>query len=1050
MPPLPKDATPHRLEIRNANPWPKCTPKPDLVLSTQIQTIPILHCQIQVLSPAPCENPSKALEDHRSDLTIRVPSLAKRGRHELSEAVEDAGSEALVILMVMKMEAELQKVTTEAGIATVKAAVSVKNVCQANVTAVQVMAQMEQSKEGELQERIAREAHEKHLQELEYVVAQTREEVTEEVEQSKEKAHKERVAWEAHEKQLRELESVLAVARTNQDRPGMGMREAPVDPALSLSYLSGSRAGEPGPTARRGREDMDMTSGEAQGRSLGARSSTVELQPGAIQLDEDIKMAGDEHKHDTDNKGGGPAKPFDQKPTAEGNCPRHGNDSNKTLDGHGGAPPSSATQTLDMHTIVAQLESMKAMWAMNTQLIMELQQEYTRRRPLHQGPMVFKQPPGIEHDLQVINIEHATYEEVESFDLVGEPKPTLQGMQVYWSNLKVKYPDIINSIAQETVVCDMYFDHLTRLKKALILFEQRAGEQEEEHEERIIQQLNAKLCCQCSNTRRTMMYENHLEICKANSKLDDSQADKAWLSIQGIVTVLKAGGMSLDEKDSMPMEIIELGIQGTNALGKEGGLVVEGQYRESQQHPPDSRRPIKGVAHHCFGGHHSLATTFDTQCLAPEGSLCSCPSMNQGMNGQQIAITFSQDILQDIKRRGSVGLLECMAPVGLPPLIIQTPAVKSLQLQHKEASVPGKANLTVTYEKSDGRTQGNVPKQKRNRSSHQVERNLLRARAKHHNHILSQEVEVLKSSSQTLDAKELPFNGTGWAGKPFNRAHSSILKKAWHSSTLGLLLTGFYHITFSKEGQLPTYNMAAFMDKAQKFVAACTPFMNKDAGTNVRGNHWFCIVGHNLQNKSVPALTAWHHIPQNADAVRKYFAKGTMLWHVFQVATSIVKYEFLGIFQRYKECSDYMQSHFGIEPMFGCFFNFCINMSWPGYFKDDEKCWLVLWEEKLLLQLPPSVFLAYPSSLFYHFNLDLNGNEKPSSKHSSPLNNPWEEGEEQGSCIWFLQATMFQTSELDIPTMKAGRAAGMDVHCDYESLIDSGNFFWEQDEPEAE
>ncbi len=74
------------------------------------------------------------------------------------------------------------------------------------------------------------------------------------------------------------------------------------------------------------------------------------------------------------------------------------------------------------------------------------------------------------------------------------------------------------------------------------------------------------------------------------------------------------------------------------------------------------------------------------------------------------------------------------------------------------------------------------------------------------------------------------------------------------------------------------------------------------------------------------------------------------------------------------------------------------------------------------------------------------GDEKPSSKHSSPLNNPWEQGEERGSCVWFSQATMFQTSELNIPTMKAGRAAGMDVNCDYESLIDSGNFFWEQDE----
>ncbi|PBK81008.1 hypothetical protein ARMGADRAFT_1091751 [Armillaria gallica] len=173
---------------------------------------------------------------------------------------------------------------------------------------------------------------------------------------------------------------------------------------------------------------------------------------------------------------------------------------------------------------------------------------------------------GIECDLQVINVEHATHEEVESFDLVGEPKPALQGMRVYWSNLKVgwnneleekfiqafrvKYPDIINSAANETVVCDMYFDRLTRLKKVLILYGRREGEQEEVHGERIVQQLNAKLYQQRPNSRRATTYQDHLEICKANSKLDDGQADEAWLSIQGVVTVLRAGGMSSDESDT--------------------------------------------------------------------------------------------------------------------------------------------------------------------------------------------------------------------------------------------------------------------------------------------------------------------------------------------------------------------------------------------------------------------------------------------------------------------------------------------------------------------
>ncbi|PBK81009.1 hypothetical protein ARMGADRAFT_1091752 [Armillaria gallica] len=547
-------------------------------------------------SPAPCENPSKALppEEHRSGLTIRVPSLAKRGGRESSEAAEDAGSEALVqkiltdphgyesepgldrrmgggggrqrekrqgmraLNRVLSQDNPLSKITTSQGARNLTRVISQDDTCsksrivqlqaqlegarqkqsqteaelqkvtaEAGIATAKAAASVESSKEGELQERIAQEAHEKRLQELEYVAAQTREEaerskeealqewvarearekrlqelelvvaqMTEEAERSKEEARKEQVAREAREKQLRELESALAVARTNQDRSGMGVGEAPVDPALSPLHSSGGGAGEPGPTVRRGREDVDMAGGEAQERSLGAESSAVELQLGTIQLDEDVKMAGDEHKHDVDNEGGGSAKPrtlelrinrsmkmkgkgivggrksragggphlyllsepastprhatpphlpiqpasmpndinrlsslrtpsnspfhqmpnaatsplavnlfqraspsdevmqpandpqVDQKPTVEGNrlafpVSRCGNDSNGAPDSHGDAQPPSATQTLDMHAIAAQLESMKAMWAMNTQLIMELQQEYAGRRPSH-------------------------------------------------------------------------------------------------------------------------------------------------------------------------------------------------------------------------------------------------------------------------------------------------------------------------------------------------------------------------------------------------------------------------------------------------------------------------------------------------------------------------------------------------------------------------------------------------------------------------------------------------------------------------------------------
>ncbi|KAK0431485.1 hypothetical protein EV421DRAFT_1743087 [Armillaria borealis] len=57
-----------------------------------------------------------------------------------------------------------------------------------------------------------------------------------------------------------------------------------------------------------------------------------------------------------------------------------------------------------------------------------------------------------------------------------------------------------------------------------------------------------------------------------------------------------------------------------------------------------------------------------------------------------------------------------------------------------------KAKPTATYEESDGMAKGNVPKTKRNRSSHQVDCNLMRAKAKCQERIISQGVEVLRSS----------------------------------------------------------------------------------------------------------------------------------------------------------------------------------------------------------------------------------------------------------------------------------------------------------------
>lgn len=94
----------------------------------------------------------------------------------------------------------------------------------------------------------------------------------------------------------------------------------------------------------------------------------------------------------------------EEKPAAEGDAPafppsrRGHSDSDGAPDHQDDTQPSSGTRTLDMNTIAAQLDNMQAMWAMNTQLIMELKQEYAGGRPSHRGPVVFKQPPVRNHD----------------------------------------------------------------------------------------------------------------------------------------------------------------------------------------------------------------------------------------------------------------------------------------------------------------------------------------------------------------------------------------------------------------------------------------------------------------------------------------------------------------------------------------------------------------------------------------------------------------------------------------------------------------------------
>lgn len=126
---------------------------------------------------------------------------------------------------------------------------------------------------------------------------------------------------------------------------------------------------------------------------------------------------------------------------------------------------------------------------------------------------------------------------------------------------------------------------------------------------------------------------------------------------------------------------------------------------------------------------------------------------------------------------------------------------------------------------------------------------------------------------------------------------------------------------------------------------------------------------------------------------------------------SLFAREFPLIAARYKQCAQAL----GIKALYGYFYNFCVNhpgskprvhcgphVDWKnlavgicvlfvygvsislypcsfslirtiGNFNSSERCWLVIWEAGVVLEMPPGVFLMYPSSLFVHFNIDICG-----------------------------------------------------------------------------
>ncbi|PBK98511.1 hypothetical protein ARMGADRAFT_1026501 [Armillaria gallica] len=375
---------------------------------------------------------------------------------------------------------------------------------------------------------------------------------------------------------------------------------------------------------------------------------------------------------------------------------------------------------------------------------------------------------------------------------------------------------------------------------------------------------------------------------------------------------------------------------------------------------------------------------------------------------------------------------------------------------------PAKANPSPTEKRGAALTRGAKRRERKKRQSGEYSsgyhkrsaankaRDGARRSRKRNAKVERNSVETIQVEESGWDAADLPASSTGWQGHRFSEWVGSFIKSRHQRPTRILDSCGRLVIYRSMAFPWLVDSMDDFIQEMKTFVADCTPFKDSDASQNVRGGHWFCIAGHDRQNKAAPAATQWQQL--NAAAVAKAFAKGTLLYRTSEMVSRLTASEFPGIGERFLRCIAYMMDVYEITPLFGLYWNFCLNF-WreniPRVFCDPhvDKNNLACGGNSILERNAGwssgrgVSLLSYLQEWFYYIEVVTTPDgEVPNAKNSHPLYNQWDEGEERGSCVWFNQATMFQSSELGIATMKKAREDGREVDIDFSEMVRSNKF----------
>ncbi|KAK6969205.1 hypothetical protein R3P38DRAFT_2671227 [Favolaschia claudopus] len=363
---------------------------------------------------------------------------------------------------------------------------------------------------------------------------------------------------------------------------------------------------------------------------------------------------------------------------------------------------------------------------------------------------------------------------------------------------------------------------------------------------------------------------------------------------------------------------------------------------------------------------------------------------------------------------------------------------------------------------------------------------------------LLQRLEIIISSNFDFK-RHSSFSSTGWNGiQPPELARDEIrrlFRMFPDAQALYKYIERFYPVPYhrredikteratflcDKNGQIfffRSFRAQWLMEKSHDVTAAINVLVGEDTtdpqikinnAEGVRGPHWPIIIGHHRQSAKKPSLADWHkHNSRRVDE----FMKLEIVQRIISWVSSVVEIVFPGVAERFRADAAWHKQHHGIEPMFGLFWNFCLNVVLPGQrrihcdphadmknqigvcvlliyllegfvFDDELYTWLVIWEAGVAVQLPPWTLAMYPSALFYHFNLDVHmikfvtvaGKERPTRQNSRPLGGT---NEGRGSMVFFNQSTMRQSAALGFDTVQEAKEAGLTGTVDFGTEADA-------------